>query len=91
MADKTETWEEARTSVLRPRIVVLYNDDFHVFEEVVLQVQKATGHSLTEATRITLVAHTLGKCVAFTGSLDECQRVAAVLRSFRLQVEVDEA
>jgi len=88
---QTGTERDARTRRARPRIVVLYNDDVHAFEEVVLQVQKATGKALPEAVRITLVAHTRGKSVAFSGTLAECQRVAAVLRGIRLQVEVDEA
>ncbi|MFH0946535.1 MAG: ATP-dependent Clp protease adaptor ClpS [Planctomycetota bacterium] len=91
MATEYETSQESRTERSRPRIVVLYNDDVHAFEEVVLQVQRATGKSLAEATHVTLIAHTRGKSVVFTGTLDECQRVAGILRRIRLQVEVDEA
>lgn len=91
MATEHETDQESRTRTSRPRIVVLYNDDVHAFDDVVLQIQKATGKTLAEAAQITLIAHTRGKSVAYTGSLDDCQRVAAVLRKIRLQVEVDDA
>jgi ATP-dependent Clp protease adapter protein ClpS len=81
--------QDARTA--RPWIVILYNDDYHDFAEVILQVQKATGCSLEEAWRITDEAHTTGRAIAYSGTMEECERVAAVLRQIRLQVETDTA
>ena len=75
----------------RPWNVILYNDDWHPFDQVVLQVQKATGYCLEKAEHITYEAHTTGRAVAYTGARPECQRVATVLREIRLQVEIDEA
>lgn len=75
----------------RPWNVILYNDDWHPFDEVVSQVQKATGYSLEKAEMITYEAHTAGRAVAYTGAKDECHRVATVLREIRLLVEIDEA
>jgi ATP-dependent Clp protease adaptor protein ClpS len=74
-----------------PWIVILYNDDYHGYEEVVLQVQKATGCSLEEAVAITAEAHITGRAIAYTGTYEECERVAGVLRQIRLQVETDRA
>lgn len=71
--------------------VILYNDDWHTFDEVILQVQKATGCSLERAVAITYEAHTKGRAVAYEGSKAKCQRVVAVLREIRLQAEIDEA
>ncbi len=71
--------------------VILYNDDWHSFDEVILQVQKATGCSLERAVAITYEAHTKGRAVAYEGSKAKCQRVVATLREIRLQVEIDEA
>ena len=71
--------------------VVLYNDDWHPFDQVVFQVQKATGCTLEMAIWITKEAHTLGRAIAFTGELKECERVAGVLRQIKLQVETDKA
>lgn len=85
---KEDVATEANTA--RPWNVVLYNDDWHAFDEVVLQIQKATGKSESEAHAITHEAHDRGKAVAFTGTLEKCQSVAAVLRQIRLQVEVDD-
>lgn len=75
----------------RPWRVILYDDDWHTFEEVVRQVQKATDCSQAEALALTYRAHTAGRAVVFTGNKAECRRVAGVLREIRLQVEMDDA
>jgi len=72
-----------------PYVVILYNDDYHGFEEVVSQIQKATGHPLEKCVGIMLEAHTRGRAIAFTGSQEACDRAAGVLRQIRLQVETD--
>ncbi|MBM3463988.1 MAG: ATP-dependent Clp protease adaptor ClpS [Armatimonadetes bacterium] len=74
-----------------PWKVILYNDDVHSMDEVVFQIQKATGASLEKATMIMEEAHRCGRAVAYSGSKENCQKVAAVLRQIRLQVEVDNA
>ena len=72
-----------------PYVVILYNCDCHSFGEVITQLQKAAGHSLEKAEMIAMEAHTSGRAIAFSGDQEECERVAAVLRSIRLQVETD--
>lgn len=69
--------------------VILYNDDWHSVDEVILQVQKATGCDIFEATEIMLEAHIKGRAICYRGEREECHRVARVLREIRLQVEVD--
>lgn len=69
--------------------VILYDDDWHGFDEVIVQVQKATGCNIYKATAIMLEAHTKGRAVCYRGTREQCQRVARVLREIRLQVEVD--
>ncbi len=78
-----------RTGGNGPWIVILYNDDWHPIEEVVLQVEKATGCSEAHALRVTVEAHTRGRSIAMTGSREDCERAAAILRQIRLQVETD--
>jgi len=75
----------------RPWVVILYNDDWHAFDEVILQLQKATGCPLEQAEAVAYLAHTQGRAVAHHGSFEECERAAAVLRQIRLQVETDMA
>ena len=74
-----------------PCIVILYNCDCHSFDEVILQLQKATGCSIEKASAIADEAHMVGRAIAYSGEAEECERVAAVLRSIRLQVETDRA
>ena len=74
-----------------PWVVILYNDDWHPIDMVIAQVQKATGYSLEKAMWVTNEAHTTGRAVAYTGTLEECERVATVLRAIKLQVETDKA
>jgi len=69
--------------------VILYNDDWHGQDEVVLQIQKATGCDLEKAVLIMLEAHYKGRAVCYHGGRAECQRVANVLRQIRLQCEID--
>ncbi len=70
-------------------IVILYNDDYHALDEVVSQVQIATGYDIQRCIEITLAAHTLGRSIAYSGDEAECERVAGTLRRIRLQVETD--
>src|ERR1051325_6521712 len=72
-----------------PWVVLLYNCDCHTFDEVILQLQKATGCCLETAERIAEEAHMTGRAIAFTGPADECEKVAGILRSIKLQVETD--
>lgn len=71
-----------------PWRVILYNDDVHGFDEVVRQVQKATGADLRSAFLVTLEAHQTGSAACFEGTLEECEKVAGILREIRLQVEI---
>ncbi len=72
-----------------PWNVILYNDDWHPFDEVILQVQKATGMSLEKSVAIVLEAHNKGRAVCYSGSLEECSRVANILKEIKLHVEID--
>jgi ATP-dependent Clp protease adapter protein ClpS len=72
-----------------PSVVILYNDDYHAVDEVVSQIQKATGYAFERCVGIMLEAHTRGRSIAYTGSQEACERVAVILRQIRLQVETD--
>lgn len=77
-----------KPKITRPWKVILFNDDIHSFDEVILQVQKATGCTIIEATRITMEAHVKGKAVAYTGKFTDCHKVAGILREIGLMVEI---
>ena len=75
----------------KPYVVIVYDDDWHTFEQVETQLQKATACSLEKAEAFALEIHTSGRAVVFSGPGDKCERVASVLREIKLQVETDRA
>jgi ATP-dependent Clp protease adapter protein ClpS len=81
--------DDIGTRIGEPWKVILYNDDIHTFDEVILQLQKALKCSAQRAEQIAFEAHTKGKAIAFSGEFDECFRVAGVLREIQLIVEIE--
>lgn len=75
----------------KPYIVIVYNDDYHTFDEVIIQLQKATAYSLEKAEALAVEIDGKGRAIVFAGEAEECERVACVLREIKLQVETDQA
>ncbi len=72
-----------------PWKVILYNDDIHTFEEVIVQLQKALGCGQSRAEKIAFEAHSRGKAIAYDGEFEDCFRVLGVLREIQLVVEIE--
>ncbi len=70
--------------------VLLFNDDVHSMNEVVLQIQIATGYSIEKAEAIMFEAHSTGQAIVYSGDLDDCRRVAAILEQIGLKVSVEQ-
>ena len=68
--------------------VILYNDNYHTFGEVIGQVCKATGCSSLEAEGIAWEVHTRGQAAAFEGDLFECLSVSSILEEIALHTQV---
>ena len=81
--------EDTEERLDEPWKVILYNDAIHSFEEVILQLIKATGCSTQDAERIAWQAHMMGKTVAYEGTFDECFRVNGVLCEIQLVTEIE--
>jgi ATP-dependent Clp protease adaptor protein ClpS len=69
--------------------LILFNDDYHSFEEVIFQVIKATGCSMQKAEAITFSVHNNGKAVVLTGDLNRCVRAQAVLEEISLRTSIE--
>jgi ATP-dependent Clp protease adaptor protein ClpS len=82
------TEDDQEIKIDLPWNVILYNDDHHTFQSVVLQVQKATDLSLENAFEITMQVHTKGHAICHTGAYTDCEKVAAILREIGLTVKV---
>jgi ATP-dependent Clp protease adapter protein ClpS len=68
--------------------VILYNDDWHSFDEVIAQLIKATNCSYEKARSLTFEVHVKGKAVVFTGDLPECLRVSSILEEIALHTQI---
>ena len=93
MSVRTQTIPEQEVGIDldQPWMVILFNDDYHAFDQVVAQVRKAIGSSPGDAFQITYTAHTNGQAVAYVGGKAQCEHVASVLREIDLHVELEEA
>lgn len=71
-----------------PFKVVLFNDDYHTFEEVIHQIMKATGCGRQKAEAHTWEVHNKGKSIVFDGDMGKCLRVSAILEEIHLKTEI---
>jgi ATP-dependent Clp protease adaptor protein ClpS len=68
--------------------VMLYNDDWHTFEEVINQLIKAINCFFEIARDLTFEVHVKGKALVFTGDMKDCLRVSSVLEEIALNTEI---
>ena len=73
----------------KPARVILYNDDWHTFDDVITQLVKAGACDEPTAEIHAWTVHTQGRAQVYEGAREDCERVAGILRQIRLQVEVD--
>jgi ATP-dependent Clp protease adaptor protein ClpS len=69
--------------------LILYNDNYHSFEEVIDQVIKATGYGYDKAETITMEVHTKGKAAVVSGDLNKCIRAQRVLEEINLRTSIE--
>lgn len=86
---EVELLEQQETGTDLPAKVILYNDDWHTFEEVIVQLMKATGCSRERAEALTWEVHTRGKAAVYEGTLAECLRVSSVLEEIALHTQIE--
>ncbi|MCX6155177.1 MAG: ATP-dependent Clp protease adaptor ClpS [Candidatus Kapabacteria bacterium] len=91
----TETLEEPIIDELSgitttfPVRVILFNDDWHSFDEVVSQIIKAINCSTQHANNLMLEAHKNGKVCVFEGEIAECLAVSSVLEEIALHTQIE--
>lgn len=79
--------EEDTTIGLESR-VVLYNDDWHTFDEVILQLIKAVHCPYEAARGYAFEVHVKGKAIVFNGEFIKCLRVSSVLEEIALDTQI---
>ena len=80
--------DDTETIIEVPVKVLLFNDNFHTFDEVIGQVCKAIGCSEQHAEEVAMEVHTRGKCMVFDGGISDCLRVSSVLEEIGLHTQV---
>lgn len=81
--------EDADTRLQEPWSVILYDDDIHTFEDVIVQLMKAVGCTAEQGYRHAFTVHTDGKDCVYQGEFTECFRVQGVLREIQLVTEIE--
>lgn len=71
-------------------IVIVYDNDKNTWQEVTGILQKATGCTMEEAEIETWEVDNLGKSVVHHSGQEECERVAGIIRTIGIRVEVVE-
>ncbi len=83
-----EIEEDEETGIGLESRVVLYNDDWHTFDEVILQLIKATSCTFEEARNHAFEVHVKGKSIVFNGKMKECLRVSSILEEIALTTQI---
>jgi len=81
--------EEEKTDIKIGSRVVLFNDDWHTFEEVISQIIKATKCSFIEARDKTFEVHVSGKAVVYSGEMADCLKVSSILEEILLHTQIE--
>ena len=71
-------------------IVIVYNNEHNTYEQVTSILMQATGCTREEAEIETWEVDHLGQSVVHHGGQEECERVAAIIRTIGIHVEVRE-
>ncbi len=76
------------TIVQNPFTVLLFNDDWHTFEEVIAQLMKAIQCSIEKAESLAFEAHNSGKAAVFSGMMEKCLQVSSILEEIALHTQI---
>lgn len=68
--------------------VVLYNDDWHTFDEVIAQLIKAINCTYEQARALSFEVHVKGKAIVFSGSMPDCLKVSSILEEIALHTQI---
>jgi ATP-dependent Clp protease adapter protein ClpS len=77
------------TDIESPTIkkLILYNSN-HIWEQVILQLKKATGFDIIQCEQIAVIAHTKGKAVVKSGQNEELVKINNILKEINLVTEI---
>lgn len=79
---------EENTKVGLPFKVYLFNDDWHTFDDVIIQLLKAISCSFDEARAFAFEVHVKGKAMVFSGDMLQCLKVTSILEEIALHTQI---
>jgi len=68
--------------------VVVFNDDWHTFDEVIYQLIKATNCNFEKARSQAFEIHTKGSCIVYRGEIKSCLKVSSILEEIALLTQI---
>jgi ATP-dependent Clp protease adaptor protein ClpS len=80
--------QETTTDLKLPFKVILYNDDWHSFDEVIVQLIKAIQCNVEQARAFAFEVHVKGLSMVYHGSLQKCLKVSSILEEIELHTQV---
>jgi len=83
-----EITNDEDTSELNASRVILYNDEWHSFDEVIVQLIKAISCTFEQARDFAFEVHVKGKAIVFSGTMKDCLRVSSVLEEIALNTQI---
>ena len=72
-----------------PAKVILFNDEVHTFDEVILQLMKAIKCTQTKGEALAWEVHNNGKTVVYTGEMMKCMEVSGILEEIKLMTQIE--
>ncbi len=70
------------------RRLIIFNSN-HYYDDVITQLQKATGYDIIQCEQIAIIAHTKGKAVVKSGEIDELNQINSILKEINLVTEIE--
>jgi ATP-dependent Clp protease adapter protein ClpS len=72
-----------------PAKVILFNDEIHTFDEVIIQLMKAIRCTQTKAESLAWEVHNSGKAVVYSGEMLKCMEVSSILEEIKLMTQIE--
>lgn len=69
--------------------VILFNDDWHTFDDVINQIIKAINCPPSKAEILTMEVHYVGKSCVYSGEFKECLKVSGILEEIALHTQIE--
>ncbi|MFZ1323308.1 MAG: hypothetical protein WAT71_17265 [Ignavibacteria bacterium] len=68
--------------------LIIFNSS-HIWDDVIIQLQKGTGFDIIQCEQIAIIAHTKGKAVVCSGDIPKLNSVNSVLKEIQLVTEIE--